>query len=63
MKSCQICQKFSKKVVKRKKLRGHFNPVKSYFQKPNLQYLKIGKKRILVCKDCRKKILREEIKV
>lgn len=58
MKVCEICKKSYKKAVKRKKLRGKFNPVKEYFQKPNLQYLKIKNKRILVCKDCRKKLLK-----
>jgi hypothetical protein len=61
MKICQICKKGRKKAYKRKKLRGHFNPVKKYFQKPNLQFLTINNKKILVCKDCRKLILKEKV--
>lgn len=68
MRVCQICGKGRKKVIKRKKLRGKYNPVNAYFQKPNLQYLKWNGKRYLVCKDCRKLILKgkinpEEVKV
>ncbi len=71
MRQCEICHKGYRKVVKRKKLRGKFNPVNTYFQKSNLQYLKIDPKgnnnkshfRLLVCKDCRKKVLRGEIKI
>lgn len=61
MRACEICGKSRKKVVKRKKLRGKFNPVNKYFQKVNLQFLDFKGKRILVCKDCRKKILRGKI--
>lgn len=63
MRTCQICHKGKLKAVKRKKLRGQYNPVKSYFQKPNLQILKIDGKKLLVCKDCRKLILKGKIKV
>lgn len=63
MKKCDICGKTKQKVVKRRKLRGKFNPVKKYFQKPNLQVISIIGKKFLVCKDCRKLILKEKIKV
>jgi len=63
MKKCQICGKQKEKAVKRKKLRGKYNPTKTYFQKPNLQYLKIKDKRLLVCKDCRRLILKEKINI
>ena len=63
MKKCQICEKSREKSVKRKKLRGKFNPVKKYFQKPNLQILNLQGKRYLVCKDCRRLILKGKIKV
>jgi hypothetical protein len=63
MKTCFICQKSRKKAVKRKKLRGKYNPVKKYFQKPNLQQFKINNKKILVCKDCRDLILQGKIKI
>jgi len=63
MKVCQICGKGKRLTIKRKKLRSKFNPVKKYFQKPNLQYLKINKKRILVCSDCRRLILKGKVKL
>jgi len=63
MRACEICGKTYKKAVKRKKLRGKFNPVKEYFQKPNLQYLKLGRKRVLICTSCRRKILKGEIEL
>jgi hypothetical protein len=58
MKKCEICGKGKKLIIKRKKLRGKYNPVKKTWQKPNLQFLKINDKRILVCKDCRRLILK-----
>ncbi|BCX15361.1 MAG: hypothetical protein KatS3mg097_253 [Candidatus Parcubacteria bacterium] len=62
MKSCYLCHKGKKKVAKRKKLRGKYNPVNYYFQKPNLQVLTLANdKKILVCKDCRKLVLRQKI--
>ncbi len=61
MRVCQICHKGRKVSIKRKKLRGQYNPVKKYFQKPNLQYLTLNNKRFLVCKDCRSLILKGKI--
>jgi ribosomal protein L28 len=58
MKRCEICGKGKKLVIKRKKLRSKYNPVKKSWQKPNLQFLKIDDKRVLVCKDCRRLILK-----
>jgi hypothetical protein len=63
MKTCQICHKGKKSAVKRKKLRGKFNPVKKYFQKPNLQYLTINDQKMLVCKNCRSLILKGKVTV
>lgn len=63
MRKCQICGKGRKKAIKRKKLRGKFNPVKKYFQEPNLQILNWQGKRLLVCQDCRRLILKGKIKV
>jgi hypothetical protein len=63
MKVCQICGKGKKLAIKRKKLRGQFNPVKKYFQKPNLQYLTVNKKRALVCRACSKLILKGKVKL
>ncbi len=61
MKVCQSCGKGKVKAVKRKKLRGKYNPVKQYFQKPNLQILNWQGKRLIVCKDCRKLILKGKL--
>lgn len=58
MRKCQICGKTKNKAVKRKKLRGKFNPVKTYFQKANLQLITFNDKKILVCQDCRRSILK-----
>ena len=60
MRKCQICGKSKIKRIKRKKLRGKFNPVKKYFQKANLQILNWQGKKLLVCKECRKLILKEK---
>jgi len=61
MKKCEICNKGKKLIIKRKKLRGKYNPVKKAWQKPNLQWLKINNKKILVCKDCRRLILKGKV--
>jgi hypothetical protein len=62
MRKCEICGKGKKLIIKRKKLRGKYNPVKKDWQKPNLQFLKINDQRILVCKDCRRLILKGKVK-
>ncbi|GIW67226.1 MAG: hypothetical protein KatS3mg096_094 [Candidatus Parcubacteria bacterium] len=62
MKKCQICGKGKKSAIKRKKLRGKFNPVKKYFQKPNLQWFNLNNKKVLVCSDCRRLILQGKAK-
>jgi ribosomal protein L28 len=52
---CKICGKGSFLVVKRKKLRGKFNPTTKRKQKPNLHYFTLPSgKRILVCTKCKK---------
>jgi hypothetical protein len=58
MRSFQFCGKTKQRSVKRKKLRGQYNPVKKTWQKPNLQWLNIDDKKILVCKNCRRLILK-----
>jgi len=58
MKKCEICGKGKKIIIKRKKLRGKYNPVKKSWQKPNLQFLKFNDKKVLVCKNCRSLILK-----
>lgn len=63
MRVCQICSKGKIKATKRKKLRGHYNPVKTHFQKPNLQWFKFNNKKLLVCKDCRRLILKGKVKL
>ena len=63
-KFCQICKKRGMLVVKRKKLRGKYNPTIKRRKKPNLQWVLIPKeiekkkfrkfagKRILACTKC-----------
>lgn len=72
MKRCPICGKGSLIVIKRKKLRGKYNPTVKKRKKPNLcwfylptdiktfegKILKKGK-RVLICTKCRKKIKRK----
>jgi ribosomal protein L28 len=52
MTKCSQCGKKPMKAVKRKLLRGHYNPTKVYRQKPNLQWAKVNGKRIKMCTDC-----------
>ncbi|MBI2674698.1 MAG: 50S ribosomal protein L28 [Candidatus Yanofskybacteria bacterium] len=59
MTRCPQCGKKPVRAVKRKLLRGHYNPTKVYRQKPNLQWAKIpdktasaGWRRIKICTDC-----------
>jgi ribosomal protein L28 len=61
-KMCALCGKGRMKVTRRVKTRSKFNPTKSYFQYPNLQWLKLKDgKRIKVCTKCRKKIINENL--
>ena len=63
-KQCEICQKKSKIVFKRKKLRGKYNPTGKKRQKPNLQWVKLPSgKRILACTKCRKLLLKGKIEI
>ena len=60
---CSLCQKGRLKVVKRKKLRGKYNPTAVYFQKPNLQWFTLpGGKKIKICAKCRKGLIKGLIK-
>ena len=61
MKKCQLCNKSKKIIIKRKKLRGKYNPVKKTWQKANLQWFKINSRRILVCSNCRRLILKGKV--
>ncbi len=64
MRSCQICSKSYQIAVRRVKLRGHFNPTTKHKQKANLQWFRMPNgKRIKICMDCRKGILRGKIKL
>ncbi|MDD4122979.1 MAG: hypothetical protein PHO23_01905 [Candidatus Pacebacteria bacterium] len=35
------------------------DPVRTYFQKPNLHSVKVDGKKMRVCSDCRKKLIKE----
>jgi ribosomal protein L28 len=62
MRKCQICEKGYRKAIRRVKLRGHFNPTTKHKQKANLQWFRLESgKRIKICMDCRRKILKGEI--
>ncbi|MEK7579845.1 MAG: hypothetical protein AAB469_01480 [Patescibacteria group bacterium] len=47
------------KAIKRKLLRGHYNPTKIYRQKPNLQWALVNGKRMKICTDCIKTLHKE----
>ena len=56
---CQNCGKGRLKVTRRVKTRSKYNPTTSYFQYPNIQWLKLSNgKRIRICTKCRKKLLK-----
>ena len=52
MTRCSMCGKKPVRAVKRKLLRGHYNPTKTYRQKPNLQWAKVDGQRVKICTDC-----------
>ncbi|MBI4158396.1 MAG: 50S ribosomal protein L28 [Candidatus Yanofskybacteria bacterium] len=52
MTRCPKCGKKPVRAVKRKLLRGHYNPTKVYRQKPNLQWALVSGKRVKICTDC-----------
>ena len=56
---CPRCGKKPMKAIKRKLLRGHYNPTKTYRQKPNLQWALIDGKRMKICTDCIKTLHKE----
>ncbi|GIW65981.1 MAG: hypothetical protein KatS3mg094_500 [Candidatus Parcubacteria bacterium] len=64
---CSICQKGRFKTTKRIKTRSKYNPTTTYFQYPNIQWLKLpNRKRIRVCTKCRKRLLKsnfEKLKI
>lgn len=49
---CSNCGKKSVMAIKRKLLRGNYNPVKKYRKYPNLQWAKVNGVRIKICTDC-----------
>jgi len=52
-KQCAICGKKGMMVVKRRKLRGKFNPTTKRRKYPNLQWVRlISGKKILACAKC-----------
>ena len=59
---CPTCGKKAIMAVKRKLLRGHYNPTTKHKQYPNLQWAKVpfGKntKRMQICTDCIKTLIK-----
>ncbi len=54
---CELCGKKAIKASSYKKIRSKYNPTNQYFQKPNLQKVKLPNgKKLKVCSRCRKKI-------
>jgi ribosomal protein L28 len=54
MRKCEICGKGSRLGGKRNLSRAHYNPTPLKRKYPNLQYVKVNGKRLLVCSDCRR---------
>jgi len=63
MKVCEYCGKASIIRGKRKKLRGKYNPTSFSRRYPNLQWVKVKGKRMLVCHKCLKILTRKNVKV
>ncbi|MEK7515217.1 MAG: hypothetical protein AAB608_02465 [Patescibacteria group bacterium] len=53
---CPTCAKRSVMVTTRKLLRGHYNPTSRSRRYPNLQWARVGGKRLKICTDCIKTI-------
>ena len=49
---CPNCKKGSRMVTSRVLLRGYYNPTGKTRKKPNLQWAKVGTKRVKMCTDC-----------
>ncbi len=49
---CSNCGKKPIMVTTRVLLRGHYNPTNRSKRYPNLQWAKVGGKRIKICTDC-----------
>ncbi|MGE4554790.1 MAG: bL28 family ribosomal protein [Candidatus Paceibacterota bacterium] len=59
-KICEICGKKPLKASTYKKIRSKYNPTNTYFQKPNLQKVKLPNgKKIRICTSCWKKMKKE----
>ena len=56
---CPRCDKKPMKAIKRKLLRGHYNPTKIYRQKLNLQWAQVNSKRMRICTNCIKTLHKE----
>ncbi|MDP3795201.1 MAG: hypothetical protein Q8R13_04740, partial [bacterium] len=57
MKSCPICNKTARNVVKLRLLRGKYNPTTRHLQRPNFQWLRLPTGgRIQVCARCKKSV-------
>lgn len=59
MRQCSICKKGSVLRGKRRLLRGHYNPTPPQRKYPNLQWAKIGGRRIKVCAKCLKALAKK----
>jgi ribosomal protein L28 len=54
--TCAICGKGYITTIKRKKLRSKYNPTIKKRKYPNLQWVKLGNRRIKACTKCIKKM-------
>ncbi|MBI3459137.1 hypothetical protein HY061_02645 [Candidatus Azambacteria bacterium] len=58
MRICPICDKQHNKATTLVKLRGKYNPTRTHYQYPNLQWVHLPSgERIKTCTKCRKKII------
>lgn len=51
---CEVCKKGSLPAGRYQKLISRYNPRERKKQKVNLQWFRLGEKRILICNRCRK---------
>jgi ribosomal protein L28 len=66
MNYCAICEKGTKMVGSRKKLRGNYNPVNWSRKKPNLQTVKLSQEiysNILKSKKIKKELINKRVKI
>jgi len=55
---CPTCGKGARTATYRVLLRGNYNPTGNHRQKPNLQWARVDGKRVRICTDCIKTLVK-----